>query len=473
MLSSTSRTTPGSPDSSSILSLKCGAVHCQTAFDLLRPVYVPCNWAAKRPLSVGLLKEVAREKICLDEDINSGGAAVPCSGNGKSGGAASSSGSSPKNDPQRPDEEDSSSPCSFTKTVQLRDPSGLVVHELTLKIAEKRETSSAAKEIATITDGQSGVAQKHLKALQACRYLEDHDVAGLIRQLISALLVEKPEHPADWIVGNLHRVAAGCGAALSACSVTEGKNAPTLLEHRAAGEQAGNHDSPGTATPKKKLPPRAAANAVQVLTELRLKAAMNSSNPTADQFPWDRLDSDEIARRGEKKLLTPETWAGMCLMQAGDHFEKDPAMYIVLAGRLHVKCPDTGVLINVLQKGAFVGERAMVAKMVARERQKLKALKKIRSESKEGPIVRTGTVVLAPAYGYFSESGEQEVDTAEVLRIELEEFEELIWGPLVEHAANAPEEKLLKTAPGRHTQVPYRQVLVPAVSSGGGVVYQL
>jgi len=48
----------------SILSIKCGSVHCQATLEYGRPIYVPCAASKKKEeMSIGLLQEVCRQKL--------------------------------------------------------------------------------------------------------------------------------------------------------------------------------------------------------------------------------------------------------------------------------------------------------------------------------------------------------------------------------------------------------------------------
>ena len=55
----------------------------------------------------------------------------------------------------------------------------------------------------------AGVAAPHSRgknsAVSACAYLREHDVSGMMRKLVSELLVARPQAPMEWLAKNMSR----------------------------------------------------------------------------------------------------------------------------------------------------------------------------------------------------------------------------------------------------------------------------
>ncbi|CAD7927814.1 unnamed protein product [Amoebophrya sp. A120] len=147
----------------SILSIKSGTVHCQAALELNKPIYVPCT--NRRDLSIGLLKEICRSKL------------EPAKTNGVSGAAGTNKDDTP--DPH-------------VHRVEFKDQeSGKLLSHMRIRVGPSTTSSS------------NSPSKKHGHALSACKYLEEHDIAGVVRNLVAGVLKARPEEPLAWLAKEL------------------------------------------------------------------------------------------------------------------------------------------------------------------------------------------------------------------------------------------------------------------------------
>jgi len=189
----------------SILSIKCGTVHCQSVLEFNRPIYVPLSNVGRKNknVSIGLLQEVCRETIPMfdvaDESVSSecGGLDL---GLGSNGDDVMHTVATEK-------------PCHKEHTVDFKDATSRVFASLKLKTKDKASflptvhgtTIKPTFNASNLADGDVdgavyGSKSRQHAAMNACKYLEDHDIAGLMRCLIQEMLQERPENPKNWLL---------------------------------------------------------------------------------------------------------------------------------------------------------------------------------------------------------------------------------------------------------------------------------
>eukprot|EP00392_Amoebophrya_sp_AT5.2_P014105 g14243.t1 len=361
----------GLPDGS-ILSIKSGTVHCQSALELGRPIYLPCTNQAD--LSIGLLHEICRTKLEKKQQQNKG----------ESG--------------------------SDVHDVCFQDHSGRAFSSMRLRVGQSAASSSPTK--------------KHGHALSACKYLEKHDIAGVVRNLIAAVLKARPEKPLTWLADELDVLSKKLEANENSKGDTSGGARGEELVAPAESEKkkeeiAGEIKSDANADKGKKNGVARGMtygggrlNLEQKVAEMEkneeiLLAKQRSSKGCAagsskekeeggcsDEINYNDFSSKNPAHdveveddstsipgsdflrrayvfrhipqatfeRHVRPMFKKHTFRqGHVFWEEGDSVTCDEHMYVVETGRVQVK--RDGVLVNVIRAGGFFGERALLCDM--------------------------------------------------------------------------------------------------------------
>ncbi|CAD7928331.1 unnamed protein product [Amoebophrya sp. A25] len=374
----------GSLPAGSILSIKAGAIHCQSAISLGRPIYIPVSTSTffsspDTSLSFGILQEVAERSsigpLTREQLAASGGT---------------------------------------EKSVVFTDPSTGKETSLKVQVAlPSAGVSSSSSPSSPSSPGGVG-GKKHGTAISACRYLEEHDIAGVVRNLIAAVLKERPDDPMGWIYKHFEELAskttkvdATSGTIISGIlgdtsassaggATTTTTKAATIAssepESRAGGDGATTSSGPTKTGGRPMVSQKTSAALDAILgprndlgTKLeRLGMAGSSpSNQKADVAPPTGLDElenipeSDFLRRAYVFSRTPkatfdrhvrpmfirvEVRKGHVFWEEGASVTDDECLYVLEEGRIQVRRDN--VLVNVIQKkGGFFGERALLYDM--------------------------------------------------------------------------------------------------------------
>jgi len=267
-----------------------------------------------------------------------------------------------------------------------QDFSGKQFSSLQMRVSDKSITAPR---------GSAQIKGKHNNAISACRYLEDHNIAGIMRVLVKELLAARPVKPALWIQQNAEKYLAGkegspAGGKEGSGGEADGKDGgdgasgspeePSTLKttgHQAPEEQeaAPEEDPEQAADPDfygrmnilkpileklwmfQHMRPKEFGGMLRSFKKYVIRTDLEESEADLVNPKWadKRVPSEKLVKNGGK--MSP----GIQILEQGESPAENENVFVIQKGKLEVFIDDKKV--NILKSGDFFGERAFVLDM--------------------------------------------------------------------------------------------------------------